>query len=156
MNIESHMYLIWLSVFVIAFVLEAITQDFVSIWFAIGALIAVIISFFAPFWVEIIVFVVVSVASLICTRPLVKKFMDRTARKTNTDEFLGRKVKVIKTIDKFDGGTIKLNGIEYTAILMEEDEESIPEDSIVEVVSMRGNRAVVRKIIEEESTEEEK
>ena len=149
---ESYMYLVWLAVFVIAFVLEVITQDYVSLWFAIGALFTLIVSFFAVFWVEIIVFVVVSVTALLCTRPLVKKLMDRTERKTNIDEFMGKRVKVIKAVDKYEGGAIKLNGIEYTAILMENSEETIPVDSIVEVVSMKGNRVVVRLITE---TEEE-
>ena len=137
---------VWLAIFVLAIILEAITQDFVSIWFSVGALVSMCVSSLLPYWGEIIVFTVVSVVALIFTRPFVKKLMDRQERKTNTDEFLGKRVKCITDIDKFDGGEVKLNGITYTAILMEDDEESILKDSIVEVVALRGNRVVVKRI----------
>lgn len=152
-EIENYMIWVWLGVFVLAVVLEASTQDFVSIWFSIGALMAMAVSGFLPFWGELIVFVVVSACALIFTRPLVKKMMDRTVRKTNSDEFLGKRVKVIKEITKYDGGEVKLNGITYVAILMEDEEKSIPEGSIVEVVSLRGNRVIV-KLIDEVAKEE--
>ena len=150
---ENYTIWIWLGVFVLTVILEASTQDFVSIWFAVGALVAIAISYSAPFWVELIVFVVISAMALIFTRPLVKKLMDRTVRKTNSDEFVGKRVKVEKEITKYDGGLVKLNGIVYSAILMEEEEETIPLDSIVEVVSLKGNRVVV-KLIEKNESEE--
>jgi membrane protein implicated in regulation of membrane protease activity len=152
-EIENYTIWIWLGVFVLTVILEASTQDFVSIWFAVGALVAIAISYSAPFWVELIVFVVISAMALIFTRPLVKKLMDRTVRKTNSDEFVGKRVKVEKEITKYDGGLVKLNGIVYSAILMEEEEKSIPLDSIVEVVSLKGNRVVV-KLIEKNESEE--
>lgn len=148
-NIEDYMIWIWLAIFVIAVVVEALTEELVSVWLAAGALITIPISYAAPFWVEIVVFAVISVVALIFTRPLVKRMMDRTVRKTNSDDFIGKRVKVIKPIDKFDGGEVKLNGIIYTAILREEDEEKIENDSIVEVVALKGNRVVVKRIIEE-------
>lgn len=153
-DIENYMIWVWLGIFVLTLVLEASTQDFVSIWFSVGALMAMAVSGFTPFWAELIVFVVVSACALIFTRPLVKKMMDRTIRKTNSDEFLGKRVKVIKEITKYDGGEVKLNGITYVAILMEEEEKSIPVDSIVEVVSLKGNRVIV-KLIDEGIKEEE-
>ena len=90
-EIENYTIWIWLGVFVLTVILEASTQDFVSIWFAVGALVAIAISYSAPFWVELIVFVVISAMALIFTRPLVKKLMDRTVRKTNSDEFVGKR-----------------------------------------------------------------
>ncbi|MCR5231833.1 MAG: NfeD family protein [Acholeplasmatales bacterium] len=147
--IDDYMIWVWLAVFVIAIVVEALTEELVSIWFGAGALITIPISYAAPFWVEIVVFAVISVAALIFTRPLIKKLMDRTERKTNVDEFVGKRVKVIKDVDKFDGGEIKLNGIVYTAILCEEDDVTIKKDTIVEIVALKGNRVVVRQINEE-------
>ena len=154
-EIEKYTIWIWLAVFVLAIVLEASTQDLVSIWFAAGTLIPMAISYAAPFWVELIVFVVISASALIFTRPLVKKLMDRTVRKTNSDDFIGKRVKVCKDITKYDGGEVKLNGIVYSAILMEDEEKEIKADSIVEVVALKGNRAVV-KLIEDKNEEEEK
>ena len=150
-EIENYTIWIWLGIFVLTVILEASTQDFVSIWFSVGSLVAIAISYSAPFWVELIVFVVISAMALIFTRPLVKKLMDRTVRKTNSDDFVGKRVKVEKEITKYDGGLVKLNGIVYSAILMEEEEKSIPLDSIVEVVSLKGNRVVVKLIEKNES-----
>lgn len=146
--LESAMLWIWLGLFVLAIVLEAATQDFVSIWFSIGSLICLIVCSWVPFWVEIIIFSVVSFAALILTRPLVKKMMARSIRYTNVDEFVGKQLKVEKEITKFDAGEVKLNGVVYSAVLMEDSDESIPNDSIVEVVALKGNKIVVKKIIE--------
>ena len=145
MNIEEYMIWIWLTVFVVTVVVEAGTQDFVSIWFAIGSLIAMAICYFVPFYVEIIVFAVISLLSLALTRPLVKKFMDRTERFANTDEFVGKKVIVEKTISKFNDGEVKLNGIIYSAILPEIETEEIEKGTVVEIVALKGNKIIVRK-----------
>ena len=146
--IEEYMIWIWLALFVLAIIIEAITQDLVSIWFAVGALVAMCISGVLPYWGEIIVFSVISVAALIGTRPLVKKLMDRQERSTNTDEFVGQRLRAISDIDKYEAGSVKLNGITYTAILMEDSNEPISKDSLVEVVALKGNRVVVKKIEE--------
>ena len=120
---------IWLGVFVLAFVIEAITQDLVSIWFGLGALVALCITGFTDWWVQLIVFVEVSAVALLATRPLVKKILARSERKTNSDDYVGQKVKTISEVTKFDGGEVKLNGIVYTAILMEDTDETIPTDN---------------------------
>lgn len=137
---------IWLGVFVLAFVIEAITQDLVSIWFGLGALVALCITGFTDWWVQLIVFVAVSAVALLATRPLVKKILARSERKTNIDDYVGQKVKTISEVTKFDGGEVKLNGIVYTAILMEDTDETIPTDTVVEVVAIKGNRLVIKKI----------
>ena len=150
MAIEEYMVWIWLGIFVIAVIAEVATQDLVSIWFALGSLVALCVSFGVPFWVEIIVFFVISTITLIFTRPFIKKLMARQVRKTNTDDFIGKRVKVIKEIDKFDGGEVKINGIVYTAILLDDVTETIKEDSIVEIVTLKGNKVVVREIEKDE------
>ncbi len=148
--IESIMIWVWLFVFVSAIVVEAITQEFVSIWFAVGALVAMIFCAFPwmPFWGEIIIFSVISLLSLALTRPVVKKLTERGTRYTNVDEFVGKRTKLEKEVTKFEAGEIKVNGILYSAILMEDVEETISTDSIVEIVALKGNKIVVKKIEE--------
>lgn len=145
---DSYMIYIWASVFILSLILEASTQEFVSIWFSLGSIISFILSFFTPFWVQIIVFSVVSFAALLATRPLVKKLMQRNERYTNTDEFIGKRLITKNEITKYEGGEIKLNGIDYTAILMESEEENISANSLIEIVSFKGNKVVVKKIKE--------
>ncbi len=143
---ENYMVWIWLAIFVISVVVEASTQELVSIWFALAAIITLALSFIMPWWAEIIVFCVLSLVALIATRPLCKKMLARSVRHTNADEFIGKRIKAETDITKFDGGEVKLNGIIYTAILMESEEETISKDSLVEVISLKGNKAVVKKI----------
>lgn len=148
MDIENYMLWIWLSVFVLAVILEAATQDFISIWFSVGALVSLVICTWVPFWAEIIVFSVVSFAALLLTRPLAKKLTERAVRYTNVDEFVGKRVKADKDITKFEAGEIKVNGIVYSAVLPEEEEETIPAECIVEIIALKGNKLVVKKIEE--------
>ena len=147
--VENIMIWIWLGVFVITLIAEVSTQAFVSIWFSIGALVAMCICYFVPFYVEIIIFSVVSLISLLLTRPIIKKIMDRKTRYTNVDEFVGKRVKLLKDVTKFEPGCVKINDVEYQAILPEDEENKISEGSIVELIALKGNKVVVKKIKEE-------
>lgn len=150
--VEDYMIWVWLGVFIIALVVEISTQEFVSVWFSAGALVAMCICYFVPFWVEIIIFSVVSLAALILTRPLIKRLTDRTERFTNTDEFVGKRIILEKNVTKFEAGEVKLNGVLYQAVLPEDSDEEIKKDSIVEVVALKGNKVIVRMV---ETKEEE-
>jgi membrane protein implicated in regulation of membrane protease activity len=144
--IEDYMIWVWLGVFLIALVVEASTQEFVSVWFSAGALVAMCICFFVPFYVEIIVFAVVSLAALILTRPLIKKMTARSERFTNTDEFVGKRVMLEKDVTKFEAGEIKINGVIYQAVLSEDSDEDIKKGSVVEMVAFKGNKVIVRMV----------
>ena len=149
---EQYMLWIWLGVFVAAVVLEAMTQDFVSIWFSVGALVCLCICNTIPYWAEFIVFSIISLITLILTRPLVKKLMDRNERYTNVDEMIGKRVKVIKEISKYENGEVKINGIIYTATLLEESDITIKVDSVVEIVAIKGNKVSVRELEQKSDT----
>ena len=145
---ENYMIWVWLAVFVIAVVLEALTQDLISIWFSIGALVSLCICNTVPIYIEIIVFAVVSLLALVATRPLVKKMTERAVRYTNVDNLVGKRVKVMSRISKYNAGEIKINGIIYTATLLEEANSDIEEDSVVEIVAIKGNKVIVKEIID--------
>lgn len=144
--LDYYMLYVWLGVFVVALIVEGVTTELVSVWFAVGALVALPFGFFKEFWISIIVFVVVSTVALIFTRPIVRRITQRRERKTNVDDVIGKKLKTITDITKFDAGEVKLNGIVYTAILRDNDDKTISKDKIVEVVSIKGNRLVVKEI----------
>ena len=146
-SIESITIWVWLALFVITIVIEAMTQDIVSVWFTVGAFASLCISYLAPWWVELIVFVVISTVCLLLTRPFVKKLMRSQIRKTNTDEFIGQRVKLLTDVSKFEMGTVKINSVVYNVIVSDEDEK-IEKDSIVEIVSIKGNKFIVRKVEE--------
>jgi membrane protein implicated in regulation of membrane protease activity len=145
---EQYMIWVWLAVFVIAVVVEALTQDLVSIWFSVGGLVCLCICNTVAIYVEVIIFAVVSLLALVATRPLVKKMTERSVRYTNVDEIVGKRVKALSKISKYNAGEIKVNGVIYSAILLEEVDGDIEPDSIVEIVAIKGNKIVVKEIVD--------
>lgn len=142
----EYMWAIWLGVFVLSIVIEALTAELVSVFFACGSLIALIISFIpgVPWWVQIVVFVVISGASLLGLRPLVNKVLKKEKRMTNVDEMIGKKGVMIKGCDELNYGEIKVNGVIWTAISVDE-KVSINANEVVEIIAVNGNKLVVKK-----------
>ncbi|HQH63959.1 MAG TPA: NfeD family protein, partial [Clostridiales bacterium] len=68
------MIYVWIALFVVLVIIEAATVQLVTIWFAAGALAAFIAALLdVQFWLQLLIFVAVSVLALALTRPLVKK-----------------------------------------------------------------------------------
>ena len=82
---------IWLGAIVVFLVVEALIPGLVSIWFAFGALAALISALLrAPFWLQFVWFIAVSVAALALTRPLARKYVNGKVQPTNADMLIGR------------------------------------------------------------------
>ena len=141
------MWIIWLSLFVLMIIIEASGPALISIWFAFGALISLIVSVIpgAPWWSELIIFIVISISTLLALRPIFKKYLKRNTVRTNIDSFIGKKGYVIEDISFLRPGAIKIGDISWTAIPANE-KETIKEDEIVEVVSLNGNKVIVKKV----------
>lgn len=144
---ETYMVWVWLAVFLLTVVLEAISQDLIAIWFSLGSLIALILSAFPIDWyIQVVIFASVSVFVMVLTRPFAKRLLMNATRYTNVDEYMGKRVKVIQDITKFENGEVKINDIIYHATLLEEEEEPILANEIVEIVTFKGNKVVVKRI----------
>ena len=115
---EEYMWIVWLSLFVIMIGIEAIGPALVSLWFGFGALLALIVSFIpgVPWWIEVIVFLVVSVATLLALRPLAKRYFKRNVVASNTDSLIGRKGKIIDPVSALSPGTCKIGDVTWTVI----------------------------------------
>ena len=148
---EAYMWIVWLGIFVLALIIEAFGSELVSIWFAAGALVALIVSFIpgAAWWIELIVFLVISVTTLLCLRPLLKRFVMRNQVNSNVDELIHKKGKMTKACDELNHGEGKINGVLWTAYSSDE-KTPIKEGSLVEVLAIDGNKLVVREIKQEE------
>ena len=109
--------LLWIAALVVFLVVEAVSVGLVSIWFAAGALAALICALLrGPVWLQVLWFVVVSAATLVATRPLVKKFVGNRSVATNADRNIGRTVLVTERIDDLAStGAVKLDGVTWTA-----------------------------------------
>lgn len=144
---EQYMIYIWLGVLILSIIVEAATTSLVSIWFAGGALIAMILSIpsIIPFWVEIIAFVIVSIVLMICFRSLSLKLLKRSTTRSNIDEIIGSKGVIIKKVTPIERGEVKINDIVWTAMSYQEN-ETIEVDTVVEVCALKGNKLYVKPI----------
>ena len=147
MHINILMMSIWLVIFVIALIAEISTAQLVSVWFCIGAIAALAITFIpgTPFWVDIVVFLGVSIVALLVTRPLVNRALRRKSSRTNIDDIIEKRGKATKTISEYDSGEVKIDGVLWTALSAAE-KETIEAGSIVGVVAIKGNRLFVKKV----------
>ena len=133
----------WLIILVVLALAEAATINLVSIWFAAGALTALLVSLFCQnFWIQLVVFLV-STLCLALVRPLAQKKFTPHLRPTNLDLLLGQYGVVTEDIDNLAAtGQVKVDGQIWTA--RNEVEEPIPAGSIVQVLRIEGVKIIVR------------
>lgn len=146
---EQYLWIIWLVIFIAMIVIEAIGPSLVSIWFAIGALVSLIISFIpgVPWWVEVIVFVAVSATTLLALRPVFKKYIKKNVFRSNIDSFEGKRGYVVEDITYLTPGTVKIGDVKWNAVPADKDAEYHVDD-VVEVVAVNGNKLIVKKVEE--------
>lgn len=146
---EQYLWIIWLVIFALAVIIEASGPNLVSIWFAIGSLVSLIISFIpgVAWWIQVIVFVVLSVVSFIALRPIFKRFMKHNLFNTNIDSYTGKKGIVVEEITLLNPGSVKIGDVKWSAIPLDEKEKFNVND-VVEVVAISGNKLIVKKVEE--------
>lgn len=139
------MEILWLIAVVAFGVLEAVTFQFVCIWFAGGALGALIAALLGAdaMW-QSIVFVALSIILLFCTRPFVKKLTKGEMQKTNADSLIGKKLVVTKAANSMgENGEAKAGGTFWA--VQAEDKEPLCEGDIVTVQRIEGVKLIVTK-----------
>ncbi len=131
------MYILWIIVLVTAVIAEAATFALISLWFAIGALAALIAAFLgAGQIVQVIIFFVVSFGSLAATRPVLKKLMPDKYIPTNGELDIGRTAVVIETVNPSDGiGRVRIDGVDWGAVSAD---GSVIEEGAVVVIKAKG------------------
>ena len=135
---------IWLGVTVAALVVEFVTLDMVSIWFSAGGLVAMILALLdVSYEIQIVVAVVVSLICVLSLRKISLKWLNRTNEKTNLDLIIGKKFKLLTKITQDEVGTVKINGIVYSAKSV--DNKEIEENEYVKILKIEGNKLIVEK-----------
>lgn len=137
------MNIIWAAAIVIFVVAEAATVGLVSIWFAVGALGALIVSVCGGWlWLQIVVFAALTAATLALTRPLARKYVNAKSQPTNADRLIGSACIVTETIDNIAAtGTVSANGKFWTA--RSADGSVIAANSLVTVERIEGVKLIV-------------
>lgn len=121
--IMAHLGLLWLALAVICLIVELSSGDFFVICFAIGALVAVALSFFdQPFGLQLFLFALCSVACILFLRPSLCKWLHGKKEKaSNADALIGRHAVVIETVSPEKGGYVKIDGDEWPAVCLDAD-----------------------------------
>jgi membrane protein implicated in regulation of membrane protease activity len=142
---------VWLGLMVLLIIIEAATMGLTTIWFAIGALFAFLISLthVHPL-VQFGVFLLASLILLFYTRPLAKKYFKVGSHATNAESLIGREGIVIKSIEKYNAGQVKVWGQIWTAV--SDKEEVIPQDTRISVKAIEGVKLVVEPVKESTNT----
>lgn len=108
---------VWVVLMVVFLAVEAITPGLTSIWFGLGAFVALISAFVgAPIWLQAVLFFVVSIVALVFTRPLARKFVNKRVQATNADKVIGSQATVTERVDNIAGtGAASVGGRIWTA-----------------------------------------
>lgn len=141
------MWIIWLIASGIFFVGEIITVGFLIFWLGIGALLAMIVSFFTDnIIIQTTVFVVSSIILIFATKPLANKLTKNDKNvSTNVYSLIGKKGIVTQDINIIEGkGQIKVHGEIWSAICS--GNGTIKEGTEVEVKEVRGVKVLVEPI----------
>lgn len=135
----------WLILFIVLLVIEIFTMGLTTIWFAGGALIALLMAFIGfGLPVQIVVFVVVSMVLLVMTRPIAVKYFNTERQKTNAESLIGQQAVVLKDVDTLHAaGLVEVNGQEWSA-KTDEPNGFIPKDSVVSIEGIQGVKLIVR------------
>ncbi len=140
------MSIFWIVVAVAMGILEAVTAQMVSIWFAIGAAAGYVTSLFTDnIYIQIAVAIVVTGITLVATRPLAKRIINNTKTHTNSDKNIGKTAVVTIEIDNYQStGQVKVGSSVWSA--KSADDSIIEKDSKVIVKDIEGVKLVVEKI----------
>ena len=132
----------WLLAFLLFLGIELVTVNLVSIWFAIGAFVSMILAYFTDnFYIQMIVFIVVSVVILLITKLLAKKLKKTSFVPTNSDMVIGKIGEVTKEITSDNYGEVKVFGNYWTAC----SKKKISVGEKVKVINIEGVKLIVEK-----------
>lgn len=141
----------WLIIAIILFIIEGAVLQLVCIWFAFGALVAMLSSFFgAPFIVQLILFFISSISVLLIWRPMLKAKLTPKKTATNADAVIGQIGHVVSDIDNvMQTGRVIADGLDWTA--RSKDDGVILSGQKVRILQIDGVKLIVEPIAEYET-----
>lgn len=143
--------MVWLAAMIILIIIEIVTVGLATIWFAIGALVAIIVSMLGGgFILQLTVFLLVSLGMLIFTRPLAIRYINNSRARTNYEGIIGKVVRITQDVDNIAAlGCAVINGQEWT-VRSSDDKCKIAAGSLAKVVDIKGVKLIVEKYEEGE------
>ena len=138
--------IVWLGLMIVFLIAEAASVSLVSLWFAAGALVAMIVSLLGgEIWLQVVLFLAVSAVLLACLRPVVRKFIRPKTAATNIDAIIGSQGYVTAAVDNLSGvGQVKLGAMEWSA--RSSGGDPIPPGTLVQVDRIEGVKVYVSTV----------
>ncbi len=139
--------MVWLAILIILIVIEIFTLGLTTIWFAGGALAAIIVVVLGgSVPVQAVVAIIVSALLLYFTRPVAVKYFNKDRERTNVESMIGRQAIVISEINNLQGiGQITVGGMEWSARNIVED-CPIKTGEVVIVRGINGVKLLVERV----------
>ncbi|MBQ4516893.1 MAG: NfeD family protein [Clostridia bacterium] len=136
----------WLILAIAFFVAESLTTTLISIWFAIGAILAMIAAIFGgAFWLQILIFIAASGILVLATKPLSEKLVNKKAERTNADRVIGEQAIVTQTINNQEAkGQVRVLEQLWTA--RSKDGSIINENEYVIIKDIKGVKLIVESV----------
>ena len=136
---------IWGIVTALALIVEFLTSDLVTIWFAAGGLVTLLIVALAPnigiVW-QFVIFVTVSIVLLLCTRKICLKLLNGETIKINTDALMGKRFVVKEITDDYTYHSF--GDISWRIYAVEG--ETLELGAEFEICAMNGNKLIAKKV----------
>ena len=147
------MTILWICVTLLAVVMEIVTVQLVSLWFVGGGIVAFVMSLFEGIgwqW-QLLAFVLISIGLLILARPTMVKVMgiNKNSR-SNVDELISKKVRMLSDADFDKNGTAKINDVIWTIKAV--DGTTLKQGDIVKIVKVEGNKLIAMPCEEDNQT----
>ena len=145
----SAMIIIWAVVIASALLLEFLTYDLITTWFAVGGVGALILAACHVDWKwQFLTFVLLSLVCLLTLRRITRRFIRVKDQPTNADANIGKHTKLTSDVVE-ERSTIVLNEVTWTAVC----EEPLKEGTLVEITEIKGNKFVVKKVTDSKPQE---
>ncbi len=143
---EPYLPYVWLAVAIFMGLVEMSTSQLVSVWFVLGAIAAAISCIFTDdIVIQLVIFIAVSLISLIVTRPIVKKIRTVPPTATNIDMYIGKSVIVLQDINNdIESGEVKVDGVTWTA--RTEKGQNIEKGQKVVIKAIQGSKLIVEPL----------
>jgi len=147
------MTIVWSCITILAIFIEIITPQLISLWFIGGGIVAIILSLINGIsWIwQLIAFILTSTLLLVFIRPIVAKVLKiGKESRSNIDEFISKKVRMLSEANFDNMGTAKINGVIWNVVSI--DDNPLKEGTIVEIVKVSGNKLIAKPCTEEDKT----
>ena len=138
--------IIWLGIMIVLLAIEVATLGLTTLWFAGGSLIAFFAALLhAPVFLQILLFLIVSIVLLFFTRPIAMRYLNKSRVKTNVETIIGKEAVVTQDIHNLHAkGQVVVGGMEWTARTSTND-ETIEKGAVVVIEKVDGVKLIVRR-----------